>query len=159
MIMKYFRCDQGIFTPTDERPTASEHSKLIEELERHHSGGIVHKHSPGDGWHFVLGEEVIAYNGQFWFATRPDSTQAILAHVIDICREAGLDSVSLWMELSSEIGLPMVKDEDRRHCTRPAALEDLLAVLSDLESINYHQLHAALKRALGSKASAAKELE
>ncbi len=148
----YYRCDKGIFAPTDERPSPAQDAQLRRELERHLVEGLVHQHSPGHGWHLVPGQAAIAFNGQWWCAIRPSSEDAVLAHVMDICEAAHLKFEVLWQEAYPQLELPIITNEHRQFCTRPATLQDVAAVLSDLESINYHRLHAVLRSAVGSGA-------
>jgi len=150
MDIQYCRCDDGAFVPTDERPAPPEEdARLRRELGRHYADGLVHLHSPGDGWHFLPGADVIAYNGETWFATHPTtSARAILTHALDICAAANLAFNALWQEAYPQSPVPQITDQDRQHCTRPATLHDLSAVLSDLESVNFHQLHKVLKEAI-----------
>src|SRR5687767_5087040 len=148
MNIKYRFCKDGDYVPTKQRPSAERSAQLRHDLERHQEQGLVHQHAPGEGWHFLPGAAIIAFSGTYWFATRPSSEGSILAHVADICKEAGLDFEALWNEAYPQVAVPRVTAEDRKQCTRQATLQDLPLVLSDLVDINYHQLYKAVDKAL-----------
>lgn len=135
--------------PTNDRPNDKTMQELLAELDDWYKRGLIHLHSPGDGWHYVPGQTDCYFNGRYWYIYQSSSEGAVLVHVRDICTELGLDAMQLQREAYPDEKPSHVTEEDLNACTRAATIEDIDVVLEDLTDINYHSLRAVLESALG----------
>lgn len=145
------RVDGGGYKPTERRPRAAILRELMKQIEHDAASDLMHKHLPGDGWHYVPGEPCICHNGKYWFHSMPDSGGAILTMAFDLCELMNLNFRALYDKAyPDEVGdEPFTPSEaDRAACARPVTLDDIPAVMDDLTDINWHSLRAVLEEAM-----------
>lgn len=133
-----YNSQTGEFEPTELRPSPKQLNELREAAAR--KTKYTKLHSPGDGWHYLPGPVIFALESSGrWFNLRETSEGCVFAHLEEICTLAGLDFQELCARAYPDEDI-RVGDEDRIHCVRSATLNDVQAVIGDLDDINYGTL-------------------
>jgi hypothetical protein len=146
-MIKYLERVENRYVETTRRPPKAIARQLDRELAENRRSNLTHKHTPGDGWHYLptQGEATYCYNGAYWFVNMDTSEEAILAAVSYLCAEADLDFTAIQQEAYPEETPYLPTEADLNQLARPVNKDDWPALLDDLTDVNYHSLRSALE--------------
>lgn len=143
-----------IWAETDERPPGEEIKRILENLQQQ----PIHKHTPGQGWHYVPSEPRLLKTEFGWIAELESSEGAIWAEVEELCKLFEFDYKDLFLKAypGTEPGTePTVDQEDRKMLVKRSLFSDAAItpydvdeVLKDIEAINDGGFLNVLKAAI-----------